>query len=95
MRQPASALKQEEEKHPVVIHSWLYVENPSKSTENLLELWSETDWVNQHDKTSVFLFTCLKSENQFFLKNYLKSYLDTKWASHVVLVVKNLPVNAG
>ena len=46
MGQPASALKQEEEKSPVIIHSWLYVENPSKSTENLLELWSETKWIN-------------------------------------------------
>lgn len=56
MRQPASALKQEEEKNPVVIHSWLYVENPSKSMENLLELWSETDWVNQYDKTCISLY---------------------------------------
>ena len=36
-----------------------------------------------------------KIRKSIFLKHHLKSYLDTKWASHVVLVVKNLPVNAG
>lgn len=67
MGQTASALKQEEEKNPVVIHSWLYVENPSKSTENLLGLWSETKWINTIRRV-LFLFTCLKSENHFFKK---------------------------
>ena len=36
-----------------------------------------------------------KIRKSIFFKNHLKSYLDTKWASHVVLVVKKLPVNAG